>query len=298
MTRVAAADLGTNSTRLLVADVDAGRLDEVVRRLEITRLGEAVDATGSLGEAGMRRVLDVLAGYREQAASFGVTRTLAVATSAVRDAANGAGFLTRVEAEGFETLLLDGEAEAALTFRGVLSGRAALDEGTLVLDIGGGSTELSLGGPAGSAEMVSLQAGCVRMTERFLGSDPPTRAELAACAAAVRALLPAYEPRAAIGVAGTVTTAAALDLGLARYDPELIHGHRLTADAIEVILARLAALPVAERARIPGLEPARAPVIVAGLVILREVLDAYRLGLIEASERDLLHGAALLTAER
>ena len=143
----------------------------------------------------------------------------------------------------------------------------------------------------------SLDVGCVRITERFLRSDPPTAPELAAAAGYVRSLLPELEPTAAVGVAGTVTTLATLDLGLAEYDPERVHGHRIPRESVERELERLAAMTVQERTQAPGIEPGRAPVIVAGALVLRELLNAYGLDAIEASERDILHGAALAAAE-
>ncbi len=295
--RVAAVDLGTNSTRLLVADVVDGSVAELARRLEITRLGEGVDARGRLLPAAIARVRACLAEYGRVAEALGAARTLAIATSAVRDAENGKAFLREIErSHGFATRLLSGDEEAALTFRGVTSGRAVA-EGTLVVDIGGGSTELVLGGPAGVSWAASLQIGSVRLTERFLASDPPAPPELEACAQHVRASLPGLEPAAAIGVAGTVTTLATLDLGLERWDPERTHGHRLAREAVAAQLERLAALPLARRERVPGLEPARAPVIVAGALILRELMAVYGLREIETSERDILHGAALAAAE-
>ena len=287
--RVAAIDLGTNSTRLLVADVEDGRVDEVVRLLEITRLGEGVDERRLLQPEPVARVHRVLDGYRAQADALGAERVLAAATSAVRDAANGAEFLAEIERRyGFRTRLLDGREEAETTFRGVTSDRR-LDRETLVVDIGGGSTELLVGGPGGVAFATSLQAGCVRLTERFLHADPPAAGELEAAAAHTRLLLPALDVSAAIGVAGTITTVAAIDLGLAEYDAERIHGHIISRAAAERALAELSALTLAERERVPGLEPARAPVIVGGLVVLREVLERYGLDEIEASERDILH---------
>lgn len=297
MTRVAAVDLGTNSTRLLVADVEDGRISEVVRRLRITRLGEGVDEHRRLQDAPMARVRSVLGEYRRELEALGATRTLLVATSAVRDAGNGADFLGELERDyGVVARLLGGDDEALLTFRGVTSGRELAGE-TLIVDVGGGSTELLLGGPDGVSFHTSLDVGCVRMTERFLASDPPTPAELAACAAHVRSLLPELNVRAAIGVAGTVTTLAALDLGLAAYDPERIHGHVLTPRAVERELTLLASLPLERRRELPGLEPSRAPVIVAGVAIVREMLARYGLEELEASERDILHGAALAAAE-
>ena len=295
--RVAAVDLGTNSTRLLVADVDDGRITEIARRLAITRLGEGVDERHELLPAAIARVHAVLDGYAREATELGAGRVLAVATSAVRDAANGPAFLRDLGTRyGWETRLLDGGQEAQMTFRGVTSDRT-LQAGTLVVDIGGGSTELLVGGPTGVSFAASLQAGCVRLTERFLASDPPTIDELETAGAHVRSLLPDLEVAAAIGVAGTITTAAAIDLGLEDYDPVRIHGHRISRGAADGVLAQLSALPLAERERVPGLEPARAPVIIGGLVVLREVIGRYDLAEIEASERDILHGAALAAVE-
>jgi exopolyphosphatase / guanosine-5'-triphosphate,3'-diphosphate pyrophosphatase len=298
MSRVAAVDLGTNSTRLLVADVDGDRLDEVVRRLTITRLGEGVDARRKLLPVPIARVRNTLSEYRREAEEQGASRTLAIATSAVRDAENGEAFLGEIEwSYGFATRLLDGDEEAALMLRGVAAGRR-LEAGTLVVDIGGGSTELVLAGENGAPQAsTSLDVGCVRVTERFLASDPPSRPELAEAAAYVRALLPPYAARTAIGVAGTVTTLATLDLGDDEYDPKRTHGHRIARDSVAEQLERLATMTTAERERVPGIEPGRAPVIVAGAVVLREVLDAYDLPEIEVSERDILHGAALAAAE-
>jgi len=297
VTRVAAVDLGTNSTRLLVADVDGDHLDEVVRELTITRLGEGVDERRRLLPVPIARVRNCLAGYRRELEEHGATRTLAIATSAVRDAENGEAFLGEIEwSYGFTTRLLAGEQEAALMYRGVTAGRPPLDD-TLIVDIGGGSTELVLGANGGPLASTSLDVGCVRLTERFLHSDPPTDAELEAAAGHVRALLPSYEARDAIGVAGTVTTLAALDLGLDEYDPGRTHGHRISRKAVDRELSRLASIPLAERLQVPALEPGHLPVFVAGHVVLREVLAAYGLDEIEASERDILHGAAFAAAE-
>ena len=287
--RVGVVDLGTNSTRLLVADVDDGHVQEIERRTEITRLGEGVDERRKLLPLPIARVRNVLAEYRRELAAQGAERVLAIGTSAVRDAENGEAFLGEVEwSYGFKSRLLSGEEEAELTRRGVANGRE-LRDGTLVLDIGGGSTELIT-----AASRKSLDLGSVRLTERFLRSDPPTRDELDACADAVRKVLPALGPDSAIGVAGTITTLAALELG--RYDPEEIHGYRLSRKGVEAQLERLASLPLAERRELPGLEPERAPVIVAGAVIVDEVLRRYGLDELEVSERDLLHGAALEAA--
>jgi exopolyphosphatase/guanosine-5'-triphosphate,3'-diphosphate pyrophosphatase len=291
--RVAAVDLGTNTTRLLVADVDEGRVEEVEKRLAITRLGEGVDARRRLLPLPIARVRNCLAEYRRAAEDLSAERILLIATSAVRDAENGEAFLGEIEwSYGFATRLLTGDEEARLVRRGV----GEVGAGTLILDVGGGSTELIAGDWHESLDM-----GSVRMTERFLPSDPPTDRELAACAAAVRSLLaerlPELEVRDAIGVAGTVTTLAALDLGLEEYDADRVHGHRIPAASVDEQLQRLAALPLAERRQVPALEPERAPVIVGGAVVVREVMRHFGLAELEASERDILHGAALAAAE-
>jgi len=296
--RVAAVDLGTNSTRLLVADVEGDRLDEVVRLLTITRLGEGVDKRRRLLPVPIMRVRNCLTQYRRVLEEHRAERTLAIATSAVRDAENGEAFLGEIEwSYGFTTRLLEGGEEAAMMLRGVSAGRDPL-EGTLIVDIGGGSTELVVTSDgAEPAAATSLDVGCVRLTERFLGSDRPSRPELAAAGAYVRSLLPSYEARSAIGVAGTVTTLATLDLDLERYDPALTHGHLISRDAVERQLERLAAMTLGERLQVSGIEQGRASVIVAGIVVLREVLTAYGLDEIEVSERDILHGAAFAAAE-
>ena len=290
--RVAAVDLGTNTTRLLVADVDDGRVDEVHRETHITRLGEGVDARKRLLPVPIARVRNVLADYRRTLERLGAERTLAVATSAVRDAENGEAFLGEIEwSYGFETLLVSGDDEALLTRRGVQPA-----PGTLVLDIGGGSTELIV-----DDFHASLDLGSVRYTERYIHTDPPGAAELDACATAVRSVLEERVPvgvKQAIGVAGTVTTLAALDLGLDAYDRErVLHGHRLTLQGAKHQLARLAALPLAERREVPALDPERAPVIVAGAVILTETLAFFGLDAIVVSEHDILDGIALAAAE-
>jgi exopolyphosphatase / guanosine-5'-triphosphate,3'-diphosphate pyrophosphatase len=300
--RVAALDQGTNTTRLLVADVADGRVDEVLRASHITRLGEGVDRRRRLLPLPIARVRNVLTDYRRSLEQLGAERALLVATSAVRDAENGEAFLGEIEwSYGFTTRLVAGSEEAALSFRGATLGRA-LAAPTLVVDIGGGSTELVVGDGGGIRAAASLDAGSVRMTERYLHADPCSAQELDACATAVRSLLregapTGLEPTHAIGVAATITTLAALDLGLDEYRRERVDGHVLTAGAVAGQLERLAALPLDERRRVPALDPDRAPVIVAGAVILREVLDHYAIDALEVSERDILDGIALEAAE-
>jgi exopolyphosphatase/guanosine-5'-triphosphate,3'-diphosphate pyrophosphatase len=281
---VGAVDLGTNTTRLLVGRVEDGRLEVLHRETRITRLGEGVDARGRLLPVPIARVRNVLSDYRRTAESLGAERTLLVATSAVRDAENGEAFLGEIEwSYGFATRLLSGDEEANLTRRGI--GR--IEPGTLIVDIGGGSTELVLDG-----FQTSLPMGSVRFTERH-GED------VAALEAAARDVLPELEPdpTSAIGVAGTITTVAALDLGLQEYSRKRVHGHLLTREGANAQLDRLAALPLEERRQVPALEPERAPVIVAGAAILVAILDRYSLAGITVSERGLLHGAALAAAE-
>jgi exopolyphosphatase/guanosine-5'-triphosphate,3'-diphosphate pyrophosphatase len=302
VSRVAVVDIGTNSTRLLVADVSDGSIEEVDRRLAITRLGEGVDAWKRLLPVAVARVRNVLVDYRRAADELGAERTLALATSAVRDAENGEAFLGELEwSYGFATRLLSGDEEALLTFRGVASDRT-IAASTLVIDVGGGSTELILGGPEGVSFHTSLDLGCVRLTERFLHGDPPMDEELAACGAHVRELLrgavpPEVRPTAAIGVAGTVTTLATLDLGLVEEVPEFVHGHKLTANRVDRFLGELGAKPVTELRELPGLHPERAPVIVAGVVVALETMRHFGLDELEVSERDIMHGGALAAAE-
>ena len=304
MARVAAIDIGTNTTRLLVADVDGGRIGDVERESRITRLGEGVDERRRLLPAPIARVRNTLTDYRRTLERLGAERTLVIATSATRDAENGEAFLGEIEwSYGFTTKLLSGHDEALMAYRGVTSGRP-VDAGTIIIDIGGGSTELVAGGPDGVGWHDSLDIGSVRLTERFLHGDPPTDEELAACAAAVQALLAERVPdeireqtSAAIGVAGTITSIAALALGLEEYDSEQVHGSRLTAAELGEQLERLASVPLAERRKLRPLDPERAPVIVAGAIIARETLSFFGLDVLEISERDILDGAALAAAE-
>jgi exopolyphosphatase / guanosine-5'-triphosphate,3'-diphosphate pyrophosphatase len=294
-------DLGTNSSRLLVAEVEDNTVTELARHTRITRLGEGVDASGRLSDAAMERVFEVLAGYRRDIDRHGATEVVAVATSAVRDAANGHEFRAQLrERFGIEARTISGEEEARLTFAGAT---AALDSGgsTLVLDIGGGSTEFVTGQPGAEPDFhVSTRLGAVRQTERHLPDDPPTTEQLDRLAAEVRQTIAGEVPEAVrsgsgagIAVAGTATSVAAIELELEPYDRERVEGHPLRRAPTERILARLAALPVAERREVTGLHPDRAPTIVAGVCILLEAMKAFGLDSMAASEADILHGAAL-----
>jgi exopolyphosphatase/guanosine-5'-triphosphate,3'-diphosphate pyrophosphatase len=302
--RVGVVDIGTNSTRLLVAEVEDGRLTrEVERRTRVTRLGEGVDRTGRLGEEPMARVLDACAAYREALDRHGAERVVAVLTSAVRDAANGRELERRLaERFGFEASTITGEREARLTYLGATNQRT-LPERVLVIDIGGGSTELVIGSAGELDFHVSTQVGSVRFTERHLSTDPPLPAELRACAAAVRAELErevperARElPRHGIAVAGTPTSLAAIEMSLVPYDPDRVDGHRLARSACERMLHELAELPLERRRAVAGLHPDRAPTIVAGTVILIEAMALFGLEAVEVSEHDILEGAALEAA--
>jgi exopolyphosphatase/guanosine-5'-triphosphate,3'-diphosphate pyrophosphatase len=285
---------------LLIADVDVhrGSLVEVDRRLTITRLGEDVDASRRLAEAARHRVEAVVSEYATAAAAGGVERSLAFATSAVRDATNGPEFLDEIEQRfGFATRLFDGEEEARLTFLGATAGHD-LEEPTLVVDLGGGSTELAVGSNSGIDFRVSLDIGCVRLTERFLHADPPSPGEVDELRSAVRELLAGRVPETvtathAIGVAGTVTTLATLHLGLAEEDPELVHGHVLPARWLAAEAIALARTPIADLLERRGLVAGRAPVIAAGALALAEVLTFFQVDELEVSERDILHGVAL-----
>jgi exopolyphosphatase / guanosine-5'-triphosphate,3'-diphosphate pyrophosphatase len=303
--RVAVVDIGTNSTRLLVAEVEQGDLRELERHTTVTRLGEGLEATGRLSDAAIGRVSEALAAYREAIDRLGTERTVAVATSAMRDAENGPDFRDEIQRRfDLDARTISGDEEARLTFLGATAGRDVGAE-TLVIDIGGGSTEYVVGRPgAGPDFHVSTRMGSVRHTERHLHGDPPTQAELAALAEDARAIVEADVPAelrervgAGIAVAGTATSLAAIDQELDPYDPERVHGYRLSQPSCERLLARLAGLTVAERRAVAGLHPDRAPTIVAGAGILLESMRAFGLDRVEVSERDILHGAALV-AER
>ena len=302
---VAVVDVGTNSTRLLVAAVEDGRVArELDRRTIVTRLGEGVDADGRLKEEAMERVLAACAEYRRAIDEAGAARVVAILTSAVRDADNGARFEQELRRRfGFEAETIPGEREARLTYRGATSARAHAQP-TMVLDIGGGSTEVVVGRGDEVGFFVSTQIGSVRFTERHLRHDPPQDVELAACRAAVREELERAVPRdvrtgvrEGIAVAGTPTSFAAIDLALDPYDPDRVDGHRLTRAACERILGDMAALPLAERRGVTGLHPDRAPTIVAGGAILVEGMALFGLPEVEVSERDILHGAAIEAAQ-
>lgn len=308
--RIAAIDIGTVTTRLLIADVGVGGVDEVFRSTDITHLGEDLTATGRLGGDAMRRVGDVIAGYERICREHGVERIVAMATSASRDAENGHEFRAMLAELGVEPEIIEGLREAELSFTGATYRREG--EGILVVDCGGGSTELVLGDvlSASGGELEpcieaarSVDVGSRRMTERFLISDPPARAELDdARAWAVTELRPFFDrlderARLMLALAGTATSLAAIRLGLAEYDAELVDGYELDGSDVSDLLDTLAGMPLAERKRVVGLHPDRAGVIVAGALILETVMALAGLDRMVVSESDILYGI-LLDAHR
>ncbi|HTY97022.1 MAG TPA: Ppx/GppA phosphatase family protein [Solirubrobacteraceae bacterium] len=305
--RVASVDIGSNSTRLLVADVDrvgASVERELSRRSRVTRLGAGVDASGRLSEEAQGRVFETLSGYREEIDRYGCEANLAVLTSAVRDAANGREFADRVRDDfGLDARVLEGEQEAQLTFMGAMSGRERSRRPTVVIDVGGGSTEFVVGEDHTVGFHTSLNAGVVRMSERHIHSDPPDAEDLRELAEDVREVfssgLPADVRRsvsAGIAVAGTATSAASIDQRLDPYDPERVDGYPLPLETVDQLLVRLSAMDEAQRREVVGLHPDRAPTIVAGMIILGEAIGMFGLDQVQVSEHDILYGAALVAA--
>ena len=322
MVRVAAIDIGTNTTLLLVAEkvdgsaaggtsrtpsVDAGELRAVCEEATITRLGEGVDASRKLSSAAIERTNTCLTRYATIVRELGASRVAVVGTSAMRDAGGSEDVRRRVrELFGVEARTISGDEEARLTFAGALSGLDVVGSSrpnhAVVFDIGGGSTELVVGAAHGSVAVShSFDVGSVRLTERHIKSDPPSRAEMDAVTSAVRAAF-ASEPHVwegaraqaspPIGIAGTVTTLAAISFGLVRYDSARIHGSTMTADEVRAVVDRLAALPLEERKRVPGLEPERADVIVAGGLLVLATLDALGSSTMRVSDRGVRWGVA------
>ena len=324
MTRVAAIDCGTNSVRLLVADLDGAKRD-VHREMRVVRLGQDVDRTGALHPDALERTRAALVDYAATCADLAVERIRMVATSATRDASNRSAFVTMVQAVlGVAPEVVTGEQEAALSFLGATAGLDA-ERPFAVLDIGGGSTELVLGdvaphppdvlpgGPESGSEKrthggveasCSVDVGCVRLTERHLRSDPPTAAQVAAAradvAAALESLLevvPAERARTVVGVAGSVTTVAALALGLPAYDAQAIHLSHVTARQVDEITEMLLAMTRAERAALPVMHPGRVDVIGGGALVLQSVVRRLGLAQVLVSETDILDGIALSLSE-
>jgi exopolyphosphatase / guanosine-5'-triphosphate,3'-diphosphate pyrophosphatase len=314
VTRVAAIDCGTNSIRLLVADVPAtGAHVDLLRRMEVVRLGQGVDATGRLSSEAIERTRAVLAEYAESARDLGAERVRMVATSVTRDAANRAEFEDMVRTTlGRLPDVVPGREEAELSFLGATAsleaaagahGTSAPEPPFLVVDIGGGSTEFVLGDASGLRAARSVDIGCVRLTERRLHGDPPSAAEIEATVADIRAALalvtaevPVADAVSLVGLAGSVTTVAALALELPAYDADAIHGSRISVADVRRVSETLLAMPRAERAALPVMHPGRVDVIGAGALILRVIVDEFGMDAVVVSEHDILDGIALRLA--
>jgi exopolyphosphatase/guanosine-5'-triphosphate,3'-diphosphate pyrophosphatase len=305
--RVAIVDLGTNTCRLFLAEVADGRVAPAARVTTVVRLGQGVDETGRLHADAVARTHACLIGYAPRLEAYGPARRLLVATSVVRDALDGKQFLKAMRYEfGLPWRILSGEEEGTLAFRG---GTSWLDDRVpdplLLVDIGGGSTEFAVGTAGEPPAFVrSLDVGVVRLTERFFHADPPPAAEVAALAGYVAAAVERGVPadlrtavRGAVGVAGTFTTLVANKLGMTEYDPRLVQGHVLSAADIDDAIARFSEMTSAERGRLPGIQPGREDVILAGALIAREACRAFGLDAVGVSEADLLEGAALALAD-
>jgi exopolyphosphatase/guanosine-5'-triphosphate,3'-diphosphate pyrophosphatase len=319
--RVAAIDCGTNSIRLLIADISTGPdvatgpdlatgpmvptrptgpLSDVVRRMEIVRLGQGVDRTGRLTPTAMERTRAALADYAAQIAAHHTERVRMIATSATRDTANADEFREMVvQTLGIAPEVVTGEEEARLSFIGAVRGLPPHTEPPyLVVDIGGGSTEFVLGGgDLTIRHAVSVDIGCVRLTERHLHDDPPTKgqiraaeADIAAAVDRALAVVPGRDARTLIGLAGSVTTVTAIALGLPTYDPARIHHARISYPDVSKVTADLLAMPKADRLALPVMHPGRADVIGAGALVLRVIMQQARAGTVVASEHDILDG--------
>ena len=301
MTRVAAIDCGTNSIRLLVADVDevSGNLTDVVRTMRVVRLGEGIDRTGEFSDGALERTFAACDEYAGLLAAHASPPLRFVATSATRDAGNRADFVAGVVARlGVEPDVIAGDEEAELSFLGAVRGlpRDLLREPVLVVDIGGGSTEFVLGGELPS-HSISVNVGCVRMTERHLRSDPPgigeierVEADLAEALATVASAVPVGDARTLVGVAGSVTTVAAMALDLEAYDPRVLHGAVITRAEVEAVTKRLLGMTREQRAALPFMHEGRVDVIAGGAMVLRALMRAFGQQEVVASETDILDG--------
>jgi exopolyphosphatase/guanosine-5'-triphosphate,3'-diphosphate pyrophosphatase len=301
--RTAGIDCGTNSIRLLIADVADGRLTDVVREMRVVRLGQGVDRTGRLAPEALERTRVALADYAAAIRAHAAERVRMVATSATRDAENRGEFVAMVQRElGVPPEVISGQEEAELSFTGAASVLDFAAGPVLVADIGGGSTELVRGGD-GPLRSYSMDVGCVRMTERHLHDDPPTAAQVEATVADLRAAIAAarehvpLDPAATfVGVAGTVTTIAAIALGLDRYDPAAIHGSTITAGQVAEVTDRLLRMTHEQRAALPVMHPGRVDVIGGGALVVRTLIEQIGVETMIASEHDILDGIALSVA--
>lgn len=297
MDKISIIDMGSNSIRLLLATVEDGKLVEAEKLLRMTRLGAGVDQDGVLRQDTMDATIEAVAEFKALSAEGGYALLGAFATSAVREAGNGEAFAKRVEREtGVKVEVVSGDREADLGFQGVLAGLARPGR-VLVIDIGGGSAELILGDSGGIFKKVSLPMGAVRMTERWLHSDPPAPREMDALRADVLEQLKPwhdfvadFEPEMAVGIGGTATTLGAIELGMEAYDRERIQGFELSVQALDDMIFRLAGMTLDSRRRVSGLQPKRADIIVAGALVLETILKAFNLAGYGVSDYDNLEG--------
>ncbi|MGH7839679.1 MAG: Ppx/GppA family phosphatase [Candidatus Binataceae bacterium] len=295
--KLAALDVGTNTVLMLVVERDAdGHLRQLADWSRITRLGRGVDASGRLDPPSALKTLDTIAEFADQARALGAQKILTAATAALRDAADGADFLARVKARsGLDLDVISGETEAHLAWLATVKG-LNLDPASklLIVDIGGGSTELIRAQPGGAVDLVSLQIGSVRLTERLVHSDPPHASEAAELRVAIDEALATvhwnYQPDLMVGIAGTVTTLCAVALGLAQYDPDRVHGYRLAHADVLRTLGQLAAVPLEQRKQMPGVEAGRADVIFAGAAILERVMAHFKLDQVIVSDQGVRWG--------
>jgi exopolyphosphatase/guanosine-5'-triphosphate,3'-diphosphate pyrophosphatase len=304
--RIAAIDIGTVTTRLLVGDVTDDHIEEVFRSTDITHLGEGLTQTGRLSEGAMLRVAEVISRYAEKIAQLGAVETAAVATSASRDAANGAEFLDMLASRGVAVRIISGDVEARLSFAGATSSLEG--EGLLVVDVGGGSTELVFGSSSDSEcdeaaieTARSIDVGSRRVTEMFLRADPPTQAQMDQAREWIASELKVYfdalrgKPRRMVALAGAATTLSAIHMEMVEYDAQRVHGSVLSGSDLAEITEMLARLPLERRREVVGLHPDRAPVIVGGCLVLESVLALAGLGEFTVSEHDILYGILLDT---
>lgn len=316
--RIAVIDIGTVTTRLLIADATAEPaqegskssahktshtvIGELYRGMTITHLGQDITKTGALSEAGIERVATAIAGFNEKIKEFSAEKVICIATSASRDASNGYKLTEALAQEGITPHIIAGESEAALSFRGAMYGEAG--EHIMVADVGGGSTELILGSPDGTIECSqSLNIGSRRLTEMFIKSDPPTLDELAAVRGYIAEKVAEFfsvcktTPEKILAVAGTATTLVAIKYALAKYDREFVHGKPVSREEVKAIAEMLGSKTIAERKKVVGLEPERAAVSVPGGLILEEILVQSNLAELIVCENDILHGVLLDTFE-
>jgi exopolyphosphatase / guanosine-5'-triphosphate,3'-diphosphate pyrophosphatase len=303
--KLATLDVGTNTVLMLVAERDAnGAVHTIADLARITRLGRGADSSGRLDPESAAQTLAAITEFAQRARALNVEKIVGVATAALRDVTDGADFIAQVKAQaGVDLEIITGESEAQLSYLAVAKG-LALDPAAkvLIVDIGGGSTELIRAEPGRKLELASLQLGSVRLTERIVHHDPPTAREAADLRLAVDEALHdlgwEFTPDVMVGIAGTVTTVCAVTLAMSTYDPKIVHGHRLSHDDVIATIAKFGALPLAERMHLPGLEPGRADVIFAGAAILERIMGHFHLTEVVVSDQGVRWGLLWRTLDQ